>query len=106
MAGHDESQNPIWAQAKARKQMDILKEVARSLSETERVRANQPIASMTELDLEAEQLRLESLLAEKMLSVDDFRRLREIDFFLEGMRQRQHYGPAREEWSQERLSDD
>jgi hypothetical protein len=105
MAEHDQPV-PLWEEAKARKRVDILKEAAKALSESERLRANQPIATMTERDLEAEQLRLEDLLGAGTLTVDGFRRLREIDFYLEGMRQRRNYGPAREEWSPEQLSDE
>lgn len=106
MAGQEQPQVPIWAEAKARKQIDVLKEVAKALADSERVRANQPIEDMTERDLEAEQLRLEDVLHEGTLTVDGFRRLREIDFYLDGMRQRRRHGPAHEEWEPERLSDE
>lgn len=106
MADNHQPQEPIWAAAKARRQIDILKEVARAIEESERVRANQNIAEMTERDLEAEQLRLEDLLRAGDLTVDGFRRLREIDFYLGGMRYRRHHGPAHEEWSPRTLSDE
>jgi hypothetical protein len=106
MADHEQPAVPIWAEAKAKRQINVLKEVAQALAEAERVRANQPIAAMMERDLEAEQLRLEVLLDEGMLTVDGFRRLREIDFYLEGMRQRRRHGPTQEEWTPEHLPDD
>ena len=106
MAGQEQPKVPLWEESKAKKRVDVLKEAARALDESERLRANQPIATMTERDLEAEQLRLQDLLHDGALTVDGFRRLREVDFYLEGMRQRRHYGPAAEEWSPEQLSDE
>ncbi len=106
MAGQEQPKVPIWAEAKAKRQIDVLKEVARSLADSERVRANQPISEMTERDLEAEQLRLADLLQEDSLTVEGFRRLREIDFYLGDMRQRRRHGPAREEWKPERFGDE
>jgi hypothetical protein len=108
MAKQEEPQVPIWAEAKAKKQIDVLKEVAgvvKSIDESERVRASQAIPSMTERDLAAEQFRLEALLHEGTLTVDNFHRLREIDFYLQEMRDRRHRGPTHEEWKPERLSD-
>lgn len=109
MAESEQPPVPIWAEAKARKQVDVLKEVAnvvKGIEESERVRANQPLPSMTEADLEAEQLRLEALLQHRALTVEGFRRLREIDFYLEGMRQRRHHGAAQRGWTPEQLSDE
>lgn len=106
MADQNGPPEPIWAAAKARKQIDILKEVVKALEEGDRLRANQPIAAMTERDLEAEQLRLEDLLRAGTLTVEGFRRLREIDFYLEGMRHRRQSGPAHEEWSPRTMSDE
>lgn len=105
MADQEQPLVPIWREAKA-KQLDVLKDVAKALDEAERIRARQPIDTMTERDLDAEQMRLEYLLGEGTLTVDGFRRLREIDFYLDGMRERRHHGPAQEEWKPERLSDD
>ncbi len=105
MAEHEQPIVPLWMEAKARRQIDILKEAARAIDESERVRANQAIPTMTERDLEAEQLRLEDLLRERTLTVEGFQRLREIDFYLDGMRARRQYGPAQEEWSSERFGD-
>ncbi len=101
-----ETEVPRWAEAKAKRPLDVLKEVSRALAETDRVRASQPVADMTERDLEGEQLRLETLLNDGLLTVDGFRRLREIDFFLEGMRKRRHYGATQEGWKHERMGDD
>src|SRR5438309_192386 len=109
MADQEQPLMPIWAEAKSKKQIDVLKEaskVIKSIEDADRVRGNQPIGDMTERELEAEQFRLGYLLHEGTLTVDGFRRLREIDFYLESMRQRRHHGPAQEEWTQERLSDD
>lgn len=109
MANDEQPLVPLWAEAKARKQVDVLGEVARvvkSIEELDRVRSRQPIDQMTERDLEAEQVRLEYLLHEGTLTVEGFRRLREIDMYLEDMRHRRYDGPAREYWEQERLSDD
>jgi len=106
MAGQEQPPVPLWAEAKAKKQIDVLKEVAKALEETERARARQPVAEMTESDLEAEQIRLEHLLTTGALSVADFRRLREIDFYLEGMRHRRRYRPKHEEWQPEHLGDE
>ena len=109
MAEPEQPAVPIWAEAKARKQMDVLKEVqevARDIDESDRLRAKQPISAMTERDLAAEQLRLEHLLQEGTLTVEGFQRLREIDFYLEGMRYRRHHGPTQQEWKPERLSDE
>ncbi|MBV9279079.1 MAG: hypothetical protein JOZ41_03265 [Chloroflexi bacterium] len=106
MAGQEQQPAPIWAESKAKKQIDVLKEVARTLADAERVRARQPIAEMTERDLEAEQLRLGDLLGAGTLTVEGFRRLREIDFYLEAMRQRRHHGPTHEQWESERFSDE
>ena len=106
MATPEQPSVPIWAEAKAKKNVDVLKEAAKALEESERVRANQSIATMTERDLAAEQLRLDALLHEEMLTVQDLRRLREIDFYLEGMRQRRRLGPVHEEWTQERFGDE
>jgi hypothetical protein len=96
---------PIWAAAKARKQIDIVREAAKTIADTERERASRPIDRMTEVDLEAEQLRLEEMLHIGTMTVDDFRRLREIDFYLEGMRQRKQYSATYEEWSPEPFGD-
>jgi len=104
MADNNQPQVPIWAEAKANKQIDVVKEAVRTIHESERLRANQPIAAMTERDLEAEQLRLEDLLRVEALTVEDFRRLREIDFYVDDMRDRRDRGPAHE-WKSERLSD-
>src|SRR5947209_5621361 len=106
MAEHEQPVVPIWAEAKAKKKVDVLKEVAKALSEADRVRANQPIGTMIERDLETEQLRLADLLHDGTLTVEGFQRLREIDFHLDGMRRRRQHGPTQEEWSPERLSDD
>ena len=109
MANQEQPLMPIWAEAKAKKQIDVLKEASRvvkAIEDADRVRANQPIGTMTERELEAEQFRLAYLLEEGTLTVDGFRRLREIDFYLDGMRQRRHHGPTQEEWTQERLSDE
>lgn|SRR5947209_15332008 len=106
MAQHEQPIVPLWMEAKARKQVDILKEVARAIDESERVRANQPIAAMTERDLEAEQLRLQDLLRGRTLTVDGFQRLREVDFYLDSMRARRQYGPSQEEWTPERFGDE
>src|SRR5579872_4004055 len=101
-----EAEVPRWAEAKAKKPLDVLREVSSTLAETDRVRANQPVVDMTERDLEAEQLRLEAMLNDGLLTVEAFRRLREIDFFLEGMRKRRHYGAAHEGWKHERMGDE
>jgi hypothetical protein len=109
MADEQQPLVPIWAEARAKKQVDVLTEVARvakELDESDRVRAAQPIGMMTEHDLEAEQLRLEHLLQSGTITVDGFRRLREIDFCLDGMRRRRQHGPTREPWNSEYLSDD
>lgn len=106
MAGSDQPIIPLWAESKAKKQVDIVQEAARALADAERLRASQPIAKMRECDLEAEQLRLEEMLAEETLTVEDFRRLREIDFYLAGMRERREYGWSRDEWSSESIGDD
>jgi hypothetical protein len=109
MASDEQPSVPIWAEAKAKRQVDVLKEVAKvvkCIEESERVRANQPIGSMTESELEAEQLRLQELLRVGTLTVDGFRRLREVDFYLEGMRRRREYDSASEGWEPEILSDD
>lgn len=104
MAETEQPSMPIWAQSKAKKKVDVLREVAKALRETERVRANQPIAEMTEADLEAEQLRLEDLLHAETMTVGDFRRLREIDFYLQEMRERRD-GWTREGWTPESLNE-
>jgi len=104
MAGNEQPLVPIWAEYKAKKQIDVLREVSRALEETERMRPNQPIGQMTEADLEAEQLRLEELLHEGEVTVDEFRRLREIDFYLHEMHERREDW-AREEWKPESLGD-
>jgi hypothetical protein len=104
MAGNEQPVVPIWAESKAKKQIDVLREVSRTLEEAERIQANQPIGQMTETDLEAEQLRLEELLHEGEVTVDEFRRLREIDFYLHEMRERREEW-AREEWKPESLGD-
>lgn len=101
MPGPEQPDAPIWASAKARKQIDVLREVAKTLADRERELANRPIGKMTESELETEQLRLEDLLQVGSMTVDDFRRLREIDHYLEGMRQRRHYGMSREAWGSE-----
>jgi hypothetical protein len=106
MAQHEQPIVPLWMEAKARKQVDILKEVARAIDESDRVRAGQPIANMTEADLETEQLRLQDLLRTRTLTVDGFQRLREIDFYLDGMRARRQYGPPQAEWTPERSGDE
>jgi hypothetical protein len=105
MPNREQPEVPIWAAAKARKQIDVVREAAKVLADTERERAGRPIARMTETDLEAEQLRLEELLETRTLTVEDFRRLREIDFYLEGMRQRREYHPSQEEWMHEPYSE-
>ncbi len=96
---------PIWAAARAQKHNDILREVARSLDTTERERALRPLDKLTERDLEAEQLRLEEWLHLGTITVESFRRLREVDFYLEAMQQRRGFGPAREEWQRESQSE-
>lgn len=101
MPGTEQPDIPIWAAAKARKQIDVLREVAKTLEEVERERAARPIAQLTESELEAEQLRLDEMLQSNTLTVDGFRRLREVDYYLDGMRQRRSYGPNREEWGYE-----
>jgi hypothetical protein len=87
---------PIWAASKARKTIDIVGEATKTIVDSDRTRANQPIGSLTEADLEAEQLRLEEMLHAGTMTVDDFCRLREVDHYLEGMRLRRHYGPILE----------
>lgn len=104
MAGSEQPE-PIWAASKARKQVDILKEVARFLAADESERASKPIGSMKAADLEAEQYRLAELLHRGNITVDDFRRLREIDFYLHDMRERRAHDGARQEWKPESLSD-
>ena len=106
MAGQERQPVPLWAEAKAKKQIDVLKEVAKALEESDRARARQPIPEMTESDLYAEQIRLEHLLTTGTLTVADFRRLREIDFYLEGMHHRRHHRPRRQEWQPEHLGDE
>jgi hypothetical protein len=106
MAGQEQQSVPLWAEAKAKKKVDVLKEVARALDESEHTRARQPVVEMTESDLEAEQFRLEHLLAAGTLTVKEFQRLREIDFYLEGMRHRRHDRPTHEEWHAEHLTDE
>jgi hypothetical protein len=106
MAGQEQPLVPLWAETKAKKQIDVLKEVAKAINESERARARQSVAEMTESDLEAEQFRLEAVLESGKMTVDGFRRLREIDFYLEGMRHRRRHRPAHEEWQPEHLSDE
>ena len=105
MAGTEQPDVPIWANGKARKQHDILSEVCKALERRDRERASLPIGKLTESDLEAEQLRLEELLHAGALTVDDFRRLREVDFFLQEMRERRTRPLSREEWKPESLGD-
>jgi hypothetical protein len=109
MADEHQPLVPIWAEARAKRQVDVLTEVARvakDIDETDRIRAAQPIGCMTERDLEAEQFRLEQLLQSGAITVDGYRRLREIDFCIDGMRRRRHHGPTHEAWNSEYLSDD
>jgi hypothetical protein len=106
MAASEQPLVPLWAEAKAKKQVDVLKEAARTIEEAERLRAGQPVDSMTEQDLEAEQLRLEDRLHDGSLTVEEFRRLREIDFYLDGMRWRRENRPAQQERKPEWLSDE
>ena len=104
MAGTEQPEVPIWAAAKARQQIDVVREVSRVLAESERERANRPVARLTESDLEAEQLRLEEMLHAGTMTVEDFCRLREVDTYLEGMRQRRGYDP-RHQWRREFLGE-
>ncbi|GAC1474150.1 MAG: hypothetical protein PVSMB7_28900 [Chloroflexota bacterium] len=106
MARKEQPPVPLWAEAKAKKKVDVLKEVARALQETDRIRSKQAIDTMTEADLGVEQLRLQDLLRQGTLTVEQFRRLREIDFYLEGMQMRSHFGPAHEHWEPERFGDE
>lgn len=94
----EQPQKPIWLEAKARKKIDIVREVGKVLAETERLSASKPILEMTENDLEIEQLRLEELLSLGSMTVADFQRLREIDWYLDAMRGRRDYGRIQEEW--------
>ena len=51
MAEREQPLVPIWAESKARKRLDVLKDVAnvvKTIDDSDRVRANQPIAGMTE----------------------------------------------------------
>src|SRR5947209_11553061 len=105
MASMDKSAQPLWAEAKAKKKIDVLREVARVLQETERVHASQPIAEMTEANLESEQLRLEDMLHARSITVDEFRRLKEIDFYLDGMRERRQYIWTPDGWEPDALED-
>lgn len=101
MPDKQQSDAPLWAASKSRKHIDVLREVAKTLADTERLMASQPVEKLTESALEAEQLRLEDVLHIGDMTVEEFQRLREIDFYLEAMRQRRGYGPAREEWQHE-----
>ena len=104
MAGTEQPEVPIWAAAKARQQIDLVREVSRVLAEAERERANRPIGKLTESDLEAEQLRLEEILYAGTMTVEDFNRLREVDVYLEGMRQRRGQRPSHQ-WRREFLGE-
>ena len=104
MPGTEPPEVPIWAAAKARQQVDVVREVSRVLAEAERERASRAVGELTESDLETEQLRLEEMLHAGTMTVDDYCRLREVDFYLEGMRQRRGYGPSHE-WRRESLSE-
>jgi hypothetical protein len=106
MNRQDDADTPIWAGAKSRKQVDILKEVARTLSETEIERSRRPIDKLTQSDLEIEQGRLEEVLDAGKMTVEDFRRLQEIDYFLNGMRQRRDQISSYEGWRHESLTED
>lgn len=105
MTGAEQPEVPIWAASKARKQVDILKEVARTLAATDAERAHRPLGAMTETDLIAEQYRLEDRMHDGIITVDEFRRLREIDFYLHEMRRRREYTGAHQEWKPESLSE-
>ena len=96
---------PLWAAAKAKKQIDVVREVSRALAEVERNRALQPVDALNERDLEVEQLRLEEMLHAETMTVADFKRLREVDFFLEAMQERRRHGASPEHWLRESRSE-
>ena len=92
MPDREQPDTPLWAAAKSRKTIDVVREAAKAVAQVERERATKPIAKLTEIDLEAEQLRLEEMLRMGTMTVDDFCRLREVDHYLESMRLRREYG--------------
>jgi|SRR5947209_2591186 len=106
MNTRDESETPLWAAAKSRKQVDILKEVARTLTEAEIERSRRPIDKLTESDLEIEQGRMERTLDDGTMTVEEFRRLQEIDYLLNGMRQRKEQITSYENWWHESLTEE
>ena len=103
MPNNEQPDVPIWAATKAKKQLDIdvVREAANALTEAELERAGRPVVKLTEIELEAEQLRLEEMLQRGAMTGEDYSRLREVDFYLEGMRERKRYGPGCEEWHPE-----
>lgn len=96
---------PRWAIAKAKKQIDVVREVSRALAEVERDRSMRPVDALNERDLETEQLRLEEMLHAGTMTVADFKRMREIDFFLEAMSERRRHGASPEHWLRESRSE-